>query len=332
MAANTDTSLPDEIQWNSMEHVMQFGGIHDNTILYYFAASPFFDPTSNNAVVFSQAVRNQSQLHIIATRQAFEARLREMSGLEYIVAQEPAETGPGMGTGVWVIRKQTRRKVKDSNGFPAPDEIEVHSDYFVVGENIYMAPSLANILSSRILTNGLLQASIASSITKTFPIADSIKKWSPALGHGYKTPTTNPRPRGTGLESKEATPMPESQTTSGLAASKSVDSSAPDERLAEESFAIHTHYGTEYMDENPITGKPGDFHFSSTGRKERLGIPGQQQGKAIGNGPGTPLPMLKTLPDNSPLSKDAKSDKTGKTGGPPKPKRRKSKGGPNTPS
>lgn len=134
---------------------MQFGGIHDNTILYYFAASPFFDPTSNNAVVFSQAVRNQSQLHIIATRQAFEARLREMSGLEYIVAQEPAETGPGMGTGVWVIRKQTRRKVKGSNGFPAPDEIEVHSDYFVVGENIYMAPSLANILSSRIVSLGL---------------------------------------------------------------------------------------------------------------------------------------------------------------------------------
>ncbi|TLD23768.1 hypothetical protein PspLS_06669 [Pyricularia sp. CBS 133598] len=328
MAAKPDTSLPDEIQWNSMEHVMQFRGIHDNTILYYFAASPFFDPTSNNAVVFSQAVRNQSQLHIIATRQAFEARLREMSGLEYIVAQEPAETGPGMGTGVWVIRKQTRRKVKGSNGFPAPDEIEVHSDYFVVGENIYMAPSLANILSSRI-------ASIASSITKTFPIADSIKKWSPALGHGYKTPATNSlnaKTRGTGLESKEATPMPESQTSNALAATKSVDRSAPDEKLAEESFAIHTHYGTEYMDENPITGKPGDFHFSSTGRKERLNVPGQQQGKAIGSGADTSLPILKTLPDNSPLSKDAKSEKTGKTGGPPKPKRRKSKGGPNTPS
>lgn len=315
-----------------MEHVMQFGGIHDNTILYYFAASPFFDPTSNNAVVFSQAVRNQSQLHIIATRQAFEARLREMSGLEYMVAQEPAESGPGMGTGVWVIRKQTRRKVKDSGGYPAPDEIEVHADYFVVGENIYMAPSLANILSFRI-------TSIASSISKAFPAADSIKKWSPAVGHGYKNPTTtvlNTRPRGSGLESKEATPMPESQTmATALTAAKSTNSSAPDEWLAEESFAIHTNYGGEYMDENPITGKPGDFHFSSTGRKDRLGVAGQQQGKGTGSGPGTPLPTLatlKALPDNSPLSKDIKTEKMGKTGGAPKPRRRKSKGGPITPS
>jgi mediator of RNA polymerase II transcription subunit 6 len=83
---------------------------------------------------------------LIQTREAFEGRLRTMAGLEYVVAQEPAEMGPGMGTGVWVVRKQTRRKRTGEE-----DEITVHATYFVVGENIYQAPTLADILTSRIV-------------------------------------------------------------------------------------------------------------------------------------------------------------------------------------
>jgi len=62
------------------------------------------------------------------------------------VAQEPAEMAPGTGTGVWVIRKQTRRKRQ-----PEEDEITVHSTYFVVGENIYMAPAVSDVLGSRMV-------------------------------------------------------------------------------------------------------------------------------------------------------------------------------------
>lgn len=122
------------------------GGLHTNTILFYFAESPFFERTSNNAVILSQAMNNMSMYHHIQTREAFEARLRTMAGLEFMVGEEPAETGPGAGTGVWVIRKQTRRKVYDEE-----DELTVHASYFVVGENIYMAPTLSDILSSRIV-------------------------------------------------------------------------------------------------------------------------------------------------------------------------------------
>lgn len=151
-AANAGPPL-DEIQWHTPP---QFeAGIHSNSILYYFAQSPFYDKTSNNEVVFQQGLNNQAMSQYLATRELFESRLREMSGLEFVVAQEPAETGPGMGTGVWVINKQTRRKRPPTN--PArpedgpPDEIIVHSVYFVVGENIYMAPTLADVLSSRIV-------------------------------------------------------------------------------------------------------------------------------------------------------------------------------------
>jgi hypothetical protein len=84
--------------------------------------------------------------HLLATREAFEGRLKSMSGLEFIVAQEPAEMAPGTGTGVWVIRKQTRRKRPGQE-----DEIVVHSTYFVMGENIYMAPAVGDVIGSRLV-------------------------------------------------------------------------------------------------------------------------------------------------------------------------------------
>jgi mediator of RNA polymerase II transcription subunit 6 len=144
--ASKDPPL-DEIVWRSPEQAQQMQGIHTNSILFYFAASPFFDPTSNNAILYSQAMFNQNMYPIIQTREAFQARLKTMSGLEFIVAQEPAETAPNTGTGVWVIRKQTRRKRQ-----PEEDEIHVHSSYFVVGENIYMAPTVSDVVGSRLVS------------------------------------------------------------------------------------------------------------------------------------------------------------------------------------
>lgn len=144
--ANSNEPPLDEIQWRSPQIIAGMGGLHSNTILFYFAESPFFERTSNNAVVMNQALNNASMYHYIATRDAFEGRLKTMSGLEFIVGEEPAISAPGMGTGVWVIRKQTRRK-----RFQEDDEVIVHSSYFVVGENIYMAPSLMDILASRVV-------------------------------------------------------------------------------------------------------------------------------------------------------------------------------------
>jgi mediator of RNA polymerase II transcription subunit 6 len=94
----------------------------------------------------NQAMYNQNMLPIVATREMFEGRLKSMSGLEYMVAQEPAETAPGTGTGVWVIRKQTRRKRPGQE-----DEITVHATYFVMGENIYMAPTVGDVIGSRLV-------------------------------------------------------------------------------------------------------------------------------------------------------------------------------------
>lgn len=144
----------DEIQWRNPAFIMQFGPLHTNTVLHYFATSPFFDPTSNNNVIQNQAQYNANLFHVIATREAFETRLKSMQGLEYIVAEQPAETGPGQGTGVWVIRKQNRRKRPGQE-----DELTVHKDYFLVGENLYAAPTFADLMSSRTVGCGSLHIS-----------------------------------------------------------------------------------------------------------------------------------------------------------------------------
>jgi len=122
-------------------------------VLPYFSHSPFFDATSNNATLTTQATYNPSMFHLIQTREAFEGRLQTMQGLEFMVAYEPAQNAQqlngvdgGEDTGVWVIRKQNRRK---RQGFE--DEITILSSYFVVGENVYMAPSVANVLGSRMV-------------------------------------------------------------------------------------------------------------------------------------------------------------------------------------
>ena len=154
----------DEIQWRSPK-AQEMGGIHTNTgkdetrsqsppthptyfaVLPYFAESPFFDATSNNATLTTQALYNPNMYYIIQTREAFEGRLRTMQGLEFMVTQDPSEndTKPDH-SGVWIIRKQNRRKRQG-----AQDEVTGISSYYVVGENVYMAPSVGNILGSRLV-------------------------------------------------------------------------------------------------------------------------------------------------------------------------------------
>ena len=119
--------------------------IHSNSVLWYFAESPYFDMMSNNMILLRQLEHNAQFSHILFNRELFEARLKTMSGLEFIVAEQPADAGPA-GTGVWVIRKQMRRKRPGEE-----DEVNVLGTYHIVGENIYMAPVVADLLGSRMV-------------------------------------------------------------------------------------------------------------------------------------------------------------------------------------
>ena len=80
------------------------------------------------------------------------------------------------------------------------------------------------------------------------------------------------------------------------------------------------------MDENPITGQPGEFHLSTTGRKEKdkLVVPAAAKGPTTTPNAKqimTPTPLKTDIP---PARKGSKADKSPRTPGMPKPKRRKS--------
>jgi hypothetical protein len=77
-----------------------------------------------------------------------------MQGLEFVVSYDPlqatAQTNGQFAhepSNVWVIRKQNRRKRAGLD-----DEVTVMSTYFIVGDCIYMAPSVASVVGNRIVS------------------------------------------------------------------------------------------------------------------------------------------------------------------------------------
>jgi mediator of RNA polymerase II transcription subunit 6 len=131
-------------------------------VLFYFAESPFFDATSNNASLAIQALHNENMRHFIETREAFEGRLKTMQGVEFIVAHDPLQEAaaaiaaggePAEPSNVWVIRKQNRRRRQGMG-----DEVLVMATYFIVGDHVYMAPSVLSVVGRRMVRSGLRYA------------------------------------------------------------------------------------------------------------------------------------------------------------------------------
>lgn len=76
-----------------------------------------------------------------------------MQGLEFIVSYDPLQAAAQTDnrfahepSNIWVIRKQNRRKRSGMD-----DEVTVISTYFIVGDCIYMAPSVASVVGNRIV-------------------------------------------------------------------------------------------------------------------------------------------------------------------------------------
>lgn len=71
-----------------------------------------------------------------------------MQGLEFMVTQDPSENDTKqIHSGVWVIRKQMRRKRPSQ-----ADEIIPLQSYFIVAETIYAAPSVESVLKGRLVS------------------------------------------------------------------------------------------------------------------------------------------------------------------------------------
>ncbi|KAL1957255.1 hypothetical protein VTO42DRAFT_6161 [Malbranchea cinnamomea] len=362
MENQTATPL-EEITWRSPQHVQAMGGfLHSNNILFYFAESPFFDATSNNASLAIQAIHNENLRHFIETREAFEGRLKTMQGVEFVVAHDPLQElaaeiagggPPREPSNVWVIRKQMRTKRPGLE-----DNVQILATYFVVGDFIYMAPSVLSVVGRRML-------SAVTSLTKALSTSSPLVMFSPAHGHTYMPPATqsletsqlNQEPV---QQSKEATPVPgAAATAAATATSKSADTStsrlsaaeAQGRQDLEDALKLLARWGDEYMDENPLIGEPGAFIFSQNPAAASAANPDRVSSTASGGSaaaqptkaasatpaPGStaPTPALRT--DAATLGAGKKVDKGGEqtpspdtpggSGGKEKVKRSKSKTG-----
>jgi len=163
-----------------------------------------------------------------------------------------------------------------------------------------------------------------------FSAAAALPTFSPALGHTYAQAETAKKAleSQTGQNSKENTPLPDSQW-SKKSQQTTYSNAYLENRLLEETLNITWRYGDEYMDEIPITGQPGEFLLSSTGRKERerLLAPAAIEGPLSSS---TAKPTPPTIKTDVPAVKGSKSAKSPRTPG--MPKRRKSKSGAATPA
>lgn len=128
-----------------------------------------------------------------------------------------------------------------------------------VGNNEYDDPA-----------NRGVQLSTVTSLTQLFSTASGLPKFTPSAGHTYFPPA----PKGLASAaqsqvtqtSKENTPMPGGQesTKPPLITKPTTDSEYQGLQLLAESYALSSHYGKEYMDENPLVGEPGSFILSKS--------------------------------------------------------------------
>ena len=159
---------------------------------------------------------------------------------------------------------------------------------------------------------------VSNSIAKVLPKVDSVRKWQPSSGHVYSLPSSQTQPKhAKPLESREDTPMPDAAGKTAVPAAPKNDDVSLEKSMAE-AFMIHARFGGEYIDENPITGRPGEFHLSSTGRKPAPPRIQTTQQTGIGNMGGT------TTEAKTSDKKDGK-EKTPKSATTPRTKKRRSK-------
>ena len=113
-------------------------------------------------------MHNENLRPFIETREAFEGRLKSMQGLEFMVARDPIqEAAAAVSAGeqskepsnVWVVRKQNRIK-RDG----MIDDVHILATYFIVGDFVYMAPSVLSVVGRRMVCEMKPQGCIVMTI------------------------------------------------------------------------------------------------------------------------------------------------------------------------
>ena len=281
--AQDNTPLDERVYQEHMQNVWYMGQLDnsqfrfpfmgENMLHPYFADSPFFDWTTKNGLLVQQARQDQWAWLNMHDRSKVEAELTDRSGQEYMIVEgegmEFDKEGKPTKGGVWVIRKQERTKGAPPNG---KDNLETLATYYIVGENVYQAPSVGDILGTRLL-------SASTALNKCFTQAATLPRWSPTTGHTYPTtssataggkhPATSGSTAGsTPSGSREGSIANDFRGGSVIPAgvsSSTASSDALTNRLLRESLVQSFTYADDpFTDENPLQGEPGNLTFASS--------------------------------------------------------------------
>ncbi|ABN64595.2 predicted protein [Scheffersomyces stipitis CBS 6054] len=165
----------DEIQWKSPEFIQE-RGLHTGNVLEYFSLSPFYDRTSNNQQLMMQFQFQQIQIPVNTTfQQFFQEKLREMTGVVFVIAynREPD---------FWIIRKQLQLD---------PQNAVTLQDYYIIGANVYQAPKVYDVLSSRLLSSVLQLRNSIDLLNKMtqFHVSDGGHSYNNAIHQSTSNPT-----------------------------------------------------------------------------------------------------------------------------------------------
>ncbi|KAF9551780.1 Mediator of RNA polymerase II transcription subunit 6 [Mortierella hygrophila] len=152
----TDTNLLN-VEWRFHEWIMGVGGLNPDNVLDYFAQSPFWDPSCNNAII-----RMQTQFNNLGE---MTQKLKEQRGLEFALIHERYPT-------LFIIQKQERK---------GPDWVLPMDIYYVLNGSIYMNPDVQTLLSNRILGSLFY-------VESAFNEARTMTDFHPSTGYHWKAP------------------------------------------------------------------------------------------------------------------------------------------------
>ncbi|CAI6333640.1 unnamed protein product [Periconia digitata] len=232
------------------------GSINSDSILWYFMNSPFYDPTSNNSALFNQLRNDPNGMAILQDRRALEERLRAgfPTGISYVVASEPSTPAEP-----WIIQRQF---VAEKGG-----PVQIQGTYYTAGIQILMAPSLLDVINSRLL-------SVSTHMAEVFEESEKMNQFAPGTAHSYfpaRYDATGRAATASRIGSRVGSPTL-AATDPGTAVpslSQSQSQSQPTTTAFSDaqflsSLQLTSSYYHEFMDENPLTGEPGAFIYNKT--------------------------------------------------------------------
>ncbi|KAJ2006626.1 Mediator of RNA polymerase II transcription subunit 6 [Coemansia thaxteri] len=152
------------IEWRSDQWLFQFGELRPDNVLEYFSQSPFWDPSSNNAVLKMQTQFNDLQHSFYD--------LKSMVGIEFAVTHQEPPT-------LFIITKFRRS---------SPTKVVPVSVYYINDGNAYEAPTLYSIVSSRMLSS-------IKKVEEAFDLARSHAEFHPSTGYSWRETAEQKRAR-----------------------------------------------------------------------------------------------------------------------------------------